>query len=47
MNSGRIQINLKPLADAENQRERCHSPFAAETGKVEGITLVHAAGAGS
>ena len=33
LNSGRIQINLKPLEHA-TQRQRDHPPPAAEAGKV-------------
>ena len=39
VNSGRIQINLKPLEERQIQRQRDHPPPAAGTGKVEGITL--------
>jgi multidrug efflux pump len=39
LNSGRILINLKPLASAKNQRQRGHPPPAAGAGEGEGITL--------
>ena len=31
LNSGRIQINLKPLEERQHQRQRRHSPAAAAT----------------
>ena len=40
LNSGRIQINLKPLEERQHRRERRHSPVAAASWpKVDGITL--------
>ena len=46
LNSGRIQINLKPHDAAQRQRLRDHPPAAAGTGKGQRHHLVHAAGAG-
>ena len=39
LNSGRIQINLKPLAEREAQRQRSNSTAPASAGAGEGITL--------
>ncbi len=47
LNSGRILINLKPLAERKDQRDRRDHPLAAETGADLGNHSVHAAGAGS
>ncbi len=46
MNSGRILINLKPIAREKDQRQRRHSPLAAATGAGPGHHAVYAAGAG-
>ena len=39
LNSGRMQINLKPLDERTARRHRDHSAAAAEAGKSRGITL--------
>ena len=46
LNSGRIQINLKPLTSATIERQRRHPPAAAAAGRGRGHHAVHAAGAG-
>ena len=46
LNSGRIQINLKPLDERRRQRERRHPPAAAGAGQGRRHHAVHAAGAG-
>ena len=46
LNSGRIQINLKPLDERAEQASDIIRRLQPELAKVEGITLYHAAGAG-
>ena len=46
LNSGRIQINLKPLERAQNQRQRRDPPAAAAAGAGGRHHAFHAAGAG-
>ena len=45
-NSGRIQINLKPRDQRKVNASEIIRRLQPELAKVEGITLVHAAGAG-
>ncbi len=46
LNSGRIQINLKPLERARSLRERRHPAAAARAREDRGDHALHAAGAG-